>query len=284
MAEWQRWKNIMKCYPFEEKRLAKWQPPYIVQPKYDGIRCRAYPSSLEPGNYMLLSSEENVIFSMPHIIDELKRLRLYAELDGELYCHGMSLEQINSIVSRTVNFHPNYKSIQLHIFDIVNRQLSQMQRTILIENLRNLSPWIKVAPFWICDSFDEVTNAYDAIIKEGYEGIIVRNCEGLYETKRSTWVMKFKPKKTDQYTIVGYQEEVTKDGVPKGRLGSLEMSSQEGERFSVSAGLNSTEREHLWSIRESLIGKQAIVHYQHLTDRKVPKGSFDVEVLHGTGN
>ena len=284
MSEWQRWKNIMKCYPFEEKRLAKWRPPYIVQPKYDGWRCRAYPSSLNPGDYMLLSSEENVIFSVPHILAELKRLRLNAELDGELYCHGMSLEEINSIVSRTVNLHPNFKSMQFHIFDIVNRQLSQMQRVILIENLRNLSPWIKVAPFWVCDTLDEVTNAYDSIIKEGYEGIIVRNCEGLYETKRSTWVMKFKPKKKDQYTIVGYQEEVTKNGIPKGRLGSLELSSQEGERFSVSAGLDSLEREHLWSIRETLIGLEAIVSYQHLTDRKVPKGSFDIEVLYGNNS
>lgn len=284
MSEWQRWKNIMKCYPFEEKRLAKWQPPFIVQPKYDGHRCRAYPSSLSPGDYMLLSSEENVIFSVPHILEELKRLHLTAELDGELYCHGMSFEEISSVVSRTVNLHPNFKSMQFHVFDIVNRQLSQMQRTILIENLRGLSPWIKVAPFWICDSLDEVTNAYDAIIKEGYEGIIVRNCEGLYETKRSTWVMKYKPKQKDQYTIVGYQEEVTKNGIPKGRLGSLELSSQEGERFSVSAGLNSTEREHLWSIRETLIGLEAIVSYQHLTDRKVPKGSFNIEVLYGNNS
>lgn len=283
MSEWQRWKNIMKCYPFEEKRLAKWRPPYIVQPKYDGWRCRAYPSSLNPGDYMLLSSEENVIFSVPHILAELKRLRLNAELDGELYCHGMSLEEINSIVSRTVNIHPNSGKMEFHVFDIVNR-LSQMQRVILIENLRNLSSYIKVAPFWVCDTLDEVTNAYDSIIKEGYEGIIVRNCEGPYEIKRSTWLMKFKPKQKDQYTIVGYQEEVTKNGVPKKRLGSLELSSQEGERFSVSAGLNSTEREHLWSIRETLIGLEAIVSYQHLTDRKVPKGSFDIEVLYGNNS
>ena len=154
-----------------------------------------------------------------------------------------------------------------------------MQRVILIENLRNLSPLIKVAPFWVCDTLDEVTNAYDAIIKEGYEGIIVRNCEGLYETKRSTWVMKFKPKKKDKYKIVGYNEEISKDGIPKGRLGSLIMSSQEGEQFSVSAGLNSEERERLWDIKDLLIGLDAIVHYQHLTDRKVPKGSFDIEVL-----
>ena len=39
--KFQRWKGIMKCYPFEEKRLAEWNPPYICQPKYDGVRCRA---------------------------------------------------------------------------------------------------------------------------------------------------------------------------------------------------------------------------------------------------
>ena len=33
--------GIMLCYPFEEKRLNKWNPPYIIQPKLDGERCRA---------------------------------------------------------------------------------------------------------------------------------------------------------------------------------------------------------------------------------------------------
>ena len=49
----------MKAYPFEEKRLAKWRPPFIVQPKYDGVRCRAVPIQ-QPGfgtGYILLSSE-----------------------------------------------------------------------------------------------------------------------------------------------------------------------------------------------------------------------------------
>ena len=70
MADWQRWKNIMKCYPFEEKRLAKWKPPYIVQPKFDGVRCRAIPTDT---GYLLVSSEENVIFSVPHINEELNK-------------------------------------------------------------------------------------------------------------------------------------------------------------------------------------------------------------------
>jgi hypothetical protein len=98
--EWQRWKGIMKCYPFEEKRLAKWSPPYIVQPKYDGVRCRAIPTQ---SGYILLSSEENVIFSVPHLNQIFNALHLNCELDGELYCHGMSFEEIVSITSRTVS-------------------------------------------------------------------------------------------------------------------------------------------------------------------------------------
>ena len=99
MNTWQRWKGIMKAVPFEEKRLAKWNPPYIVQPKYDGVRCRAVPLETGPkgDEYMLLSSEENVIFSVPHLNEVLSGLHLKAELDGELYCHGMNFEEIISI-------------------------------------------------------------------------------------------------------------------------------------------------------------------------------------------
>ena len=78
--------GIMLCYPFEEKRLAKWSPPYVVQPKLDGERCRY--KQYEGGSF-LLSSQENVIFGAPHIkhyLDSVCPTGLH--LDGELYCHG----------------------------------------------------------------------------------------------------------------------------------------------------------------------------------------------------
>jgi ATP-dependent DNA ligase len=279
MNQSNRWKNIMKCYPFEEKRLAKWKPPYIVQPKYDGVRCRAIPLSGANGDKcLLLSSEENVIFSVPHLNQIIGGLNLHAELDGELYCHGMSFEQIVSITSRTVNLHPDYKRIQFHCFDVVNKE-PQMKRSLIIENLRGLNSHIIVSPFWLCSTLDDVKEVYDKVIKLGYEGIIVRNSMGPYEVKRSLWVMKFKPKKCDTYKIVGWNEEVSINGTPKGRIGSLIMASQNNDTFSVSAGLNDNEKARLWLIRDELAGKDAVVHYQHLTDKKVPKGCFDLEVI-----
>ena len=280
-SQWQRWKGIMKCYPFEEKRLAKWKPPYIIQPKYDGVRCRAIPlqTSIDRDEYLLLSSEENIIFSVPHINTCLSGLRLKAELDGELYCHGMSFEEIVSITSRSVNIHPDHQKIQFHIFDIINDQ-PQLKRMLLVDALRGLHPLFPIAPFWLCESLDDIMKTYDHIIKTGYEGIIVRHLNAPYERKRSTYVMKFKPKKEDTYEIVGYSEEYSAEGVPKEALGALQCESGDGFTFSVGTGFTEELRRKMWEEREGLIGKDAKVQYQHLTSgKKVPRFPVFVEIV-----
>jgi ATP-dependent DNA ligase len=290
--QWQRWKNIQKCYPFEEKRLAKWEPPYLVQPKYDGFRCRAVPLSmaqeLYPGTssgaidvksqYVLLSSEENIVFSVPHLNIAIAKLGLNDELDGELYCHGLDFNAISSIVSRTVNLHPNYEQIQFHLFDVVN-ELPQIKRLTYIDKLRGLSPLIQVAPVYICNTLEDVLKAYDKIINLGYEGIIVRHYLAPYERKRSTWVMKFKPKQEDEYEICGFNEEIDKEGNPKDTLGALVCSSGDGNIFNVGTGFSDERRRELWEGRDFLIGQVAKVKYQHITSgNKVPRFPVFVEV------
>ena len=276
MAEqWQRWKNIMKCYPFEEKRLAKWEPPYLVQPKYDGDRCRAVPTQT---GTLLLSSEENIFFGVPHINQMFSKLGITSELDGELYCHGMPHEEIHGIVSRSVNIHPNHERIQFHLFDVVNDQ-PQIKRLTWIKNLIGLSPWLVVAPVHICYNLDDVLRAYDSIVEAGYEGIIVRHYMAPYVIKRSTYVMKFKPKQQDEYEIIGTVEEVSIDGVPKDTLGALVCKSGDGNIFNVGTGFTEDRRKELWEGRDLIKGQIAIVKYQHITSgNKVPRFPVFVEV------
>ena len=276
MSDWQRWKNVMKCVPFEEKRLAKWHPPYIVQPKYDGVRCRAIRTDT---GYILLSSEENIIFSVPHINEMLSHIaNLPPELDGELYCHGKSFESIVSITSRTQNLHPDHRDIQYHVFDIVNSD-PQYKRTLELERLRGLSDSLIVTPFYLTSSLEELLGVYDKIIENGYEGIIVRYASNHYERKRSTWVMKFKPKKEDNYTIVGVQEEIDKEGLPKGSLGAITCLSGDGNLFNVGTGFSAEQRQIFWEMREVLPGKVCKVKYQHITSGKqVPRFPVFVEI------
>ena len=273
-------KGIQLAYPFEEKRLLKWKPPYIVQPKYDGERCRAIP--IGEGKYMLLSSQENPFFSVPHIVEELSNLGIDKELDGELYCHGMNFEDIHSIVSRTVNFHYNYRAIKFHVFDYV----SEESQGIRLHNLVSLLTWtghtthLISTPYYICYSLEDIIRIYDLLLNKGYEGIIARHLEAPYVRKRSIYMMKFKPKKEDIYEITGYHEEIDKEGTPKSTLGSIECSSGTGDIFSVGSGLTREDRINLWNIRELLPGKKLKVQYQHLTSgKKVPRFPVFLEVI-----
>lgn len=271
--------NIMLCYPFEESRLAKWEPPYIVQPKLDGIRCRYVRYE---GGSLLLSSEENVIFSVPHIKNFLDSIPELPELDGELYCHGIAFEDIVSITSREVNIHSGYENIQYHIFDIADETMVQVNRTLTLTSLglqyHKNSP-IKIVPYYIANTLEDVMRIYDQILNEGYEGIVVRNIGYTYLRKRSTGMMKFKPKKTDIYRVVGYKEEVSIEGVPKGTLGALICVGDEGTQFSVGSGFTQEQRQKYWDIRNILLGKYCTVSYQHTTSKKgVPRFPVFVSV------
>ena len=278
-----RWKGIMKCVPFEEKRLAKWIPPYIVQPKYDGDRCRNEPLDGLRNEVLLLSSEENPFSSVPHINQQLLDSGLsQLPLDGELYNHDLFLEGghelIHSIASRTVNLHPRHQELDYIIFDLKMIGETQLTRMSTLKKLHDLIN-VKIAPFYICNTLDDIKKIYDELIGFGYEGIVIRHLQNLYEEKRSTWLMKFKPKRSDTYMIVGWNEEISIDGFPKGRIGSLKLSSHSNDIFCVSAGLNDDDRERLWNVRDELAGKLAAVRYQHLTNKKIPKGCFDIEVM-----
>jgi ATP-dependent DNA ligase len=274
-----RWRNIMKCVPFEESRLLKWKPPYLVQPKLDGDRCWNYPGE----HSSLLSSEGNMFEYLPHINDQLNRTQLCKlPLDGELYNHELFLEGghelIHSICSRKTNIHQRHKEMQLWVFDI-KYDLPQHERQEFVNSLTETTN-VKIVPYAVCHSLTDVKKAYDYFVGKGFEGVVIRNWTNQYQdNKRSTFLMKFKPKRSDTYAIVGWNEELSINGEPKGRLGSLILSSQTGDTFSVGAGLDADEKEKLWATRDTLAGKQAMVYYQHMTNKGIPKGTFDIKIL-----
>lgn len=266
--------GIMLCHPFEQKRLDKWDFPVIVQPKLDGLRCRAVFCD---GKLELLSSEKNVFTSVPHIEGQLNNLLLPRgtyELDGELYTHGMSFEEIESIASRTVNLHPRYYELEYHIFDMVN-EAPQGTRVSLTKDLRhdNIIP----VEYHIAKNLEEIMHWYHFYLELDYEGIIVRNIFWPYERKRSGGIMKFKPKKVDHYKIVGCEEAIDAKGNPKGMLGAFTCTGSDGNLFSVGAGcLDHADRVSIWNRRGDYLGMVCVVQYQNITSNGVPRFGLTV--------
>lgn len=282
---WVRRKNIQLCYPYESERLRKWgRGPYIVQPKLDGDRCRALIN--EYGDVTLLSSEENIINSVPHINEQLRESGLRnIELDGELYVHNAKHQDIHGVVGRTANLHPEFESIEYHIFDIINEK-RQAERLLELTHLPTADN-IKLVKYFIADDEETIMDTLDACMEDGYEGIVVRHAGAPYIRRRSTYVMKFKPRREDYYTIVGYVEEYSQYGEPKNALGALILDSgiinerNELDTFNVGSGsfLTRARREELWANRSTLVGAIAHVKYQHLTNRKVPRHPVLVDII-----
>jgi len=274
----------MLAQPFEEKRLSKWgSGPFIIQPKLDGDRCRAVIDNA--GKATLYSSEENIITSVPHINQQLEQLHLYnIEFDGELYIHDDNFEHIHSIVSRRVNQHYASEKVNFHIFDLVTTD-SQIIRLRGAKILLNKEVNIHLENLVLVD-WDYVTDLQSILEQmhvykaNGYEGIILRHPQAPYVRKRSPYMMKFKPKKNDIYRIIGYNEEISIQGIPKNRLGALLLQGDDRSIFKVGSGFNDEQRNTYWQNKDSLIGKWCEVQYQSITTKeKVPRFPIFVSII-----
>ena len=287
-------KGIQLAMPFEERRLlnqgrypVRWTPPYLIQPKLNGERCRL----LREGEAcLLLSSTEELILSVPHIQQWGLAHLGQGEWDGELYKHGWTWADIHSVVGRTTNLHPQYREIELHLFDWPSRPEPQLMRTVELKKMfKALGREAHVGPVRLVSSevahtLEEIYHLYDRFIEEGYEGFIIRELSAPYERKRSGAMMKFKPKATDHYKITGCYEAISEDGTPKGILGGFNCIDDMGTPFSVGAGkLNHDERRLIWDRYSNcgcIGGDWLEVEYQTMSDKnKVPLFSRAVRIL-----
>lgn len=276
--------GIMLCYPAEANRVKKLPDLFIAQPKLNGDRCRV---EWYDGAPVLLSSYGNEFKGLNHITSALLQFMPPGiPWDGELYVHGWPRERIHSAVSRKKNVSQNTAGIQFHIFDYQDHEVPQIQRCA------NLAKWFSFAdsdPVYPAiqmvntfrSSQSEWVEHCSECIENGYEGIILRHPYALYEEKRSVNCLKFKPTEKDEYTIVGFNQEIDIHGVPKESLGSFVVTSDEGTQFAVGTGpaLTRDKREHYWRYRHELLGYTLIVKHEKLkTTNNVPVATVAVEV------
>ena len=103
---------------------------------------------------------------------------------------------------------------------------------------------------------------------QGYEGIMMRNTEGLYqENYRSNDLMKYKEFFEGEYPIVDFKEAMGRDA------GTViwECETPEGRRFGVRPRGTQEMRREWFNHGASYVGKQLTVIYQELSEMGVPR-------------
>jgi len=230
----------------------------FVQPKFDGNRCIITYQNKE---FIAYSRKGKIIQAdLSHIYEGLN-LEEGQSIDGELYCHGESLQTIVSWVKRN---QPSTKKVKFHAYDVLEN-LPYMERfEILKSSIAEGASTVEIAQTQKISSLGEAFEYQKEKIEEGYEGAILRWGDFPNEVgKRSKSLVKIKSWQSGEFLVVDI--EPSKDG-----WAVLVCRTPWGNQFKVSAPGSFEERRYIYENKVVYIGKFVTVEFAYLTADKIP--------------
>ena len=247
--------------------------PWVIEPKYDGLRCLAFIDEKNEVEFLSRSGKPLLETNGEHIIAELKKLNLRsAVLDGEAYA-GTWEDSVG--VARSEKGVENSNKLKFYIFDCMTlnefddkRTQSYAKRKEELEGLLDDQElqYLEVVPETYVTSIEQVTACYEQMLKDGFEGAVLKRVNAQYPFKRSADWLKWKPWYSEDLPIVGW---VIGEGKHSGRLGKF-FVDYKGVKVGVGGGYNDEQRENYWAGKEQMLGNIIEVKHWGIT----PDGSL----------
>lgn len=249
--------------------------PCYYQPKLDGIRCVSFVDS--DGIVNLLSRKGKPFGLLPHIgqavLEALKGNEEWV-LDGELYSDTLGFDEITSIVRKGKIEDPRASEIHYHIYDCFSdsrdlRQACFEKRSKQVAKMLagRAKPLVKVHTD-LLSSEDEVALKLKEYEDKGYEGIMIRNVNGIYENdRRSENLQKVKSFTDDEFVVVGCNEGIGKfEG-----MGIFVCKTKGGALFSVMPMGSAEQRKEYYANRAKYVGEMLTVKFFEYSKDGVPR-------------
>ncbi len=243
-----------------------------IQPKLDGIRCIG-------SNRSLYTRRNEEIHSCPHIKSALAALPDGIKLDGELYCHGATFQEHLAFIKRDHPTQDSLDKVDYHVYDVLFdsplRPLTFRERyQSLVPILEDLnSPHIRLLKTRLAQK--SLIPAYlKQEILNGYEGIIIRDPDGLYEpNKRSPSLQKLKKFITEEYQILDIISAPTgrEEGAALYVCEHTSDPSLPPKQFTVRPKISLAERCMIFQSKEGFIGQWTRITYAELSESGVPR-------------
>jgi DNA ligase-1 len=255
--------------------------PVFSQRKYDGIRCLAYKKVATNGETfeICLESRKGTPFiGFERLKEELRNLPLWDKgvyLDGELYTPDLPFETISGLVRKKGSENSEEREqIQYHIYDIYSASVSSLgfrERNDILEGiLKNtrLDGRVRKVASDVVSCERDIKRLHDLYVTEGYEGIMLRCANGIYEPdKRSKNLFKYKEFMEEEFRIVGYTEG---EGVEEG-LVIWQCEISDGRIFGVRPRGTHQMRRKWFLNADKMVGKNLTVIFQEYTDGGIPR-------------
>lgn len=197
-----------------KKHMSKVVFPCYTSPKLNGVNAEY---RLVDDELVLLSrGGEN--YPIPEhqrqdILDVLTALET-TSINGEMYAHGEFLQDIMAATKKTNELTPQLVFWAFDFPEIEGDYATRCKYAYdKAERLTNIST-IKFVSVGIGEDHEDLDEQHDYVVREGYEGLMVRNGTAMYEyNTRSYDVLKYKVAQDAEFKVVSYSLDKNKHAV-----------------------------------------------------------------------
>lgn len=258
---------------------------WAVSRKIDGVRCSFYwkegeikSASRGGGDYDYSTYQlrehpllRSILSTHPNWV-----------LDGELYKHGKSLQQISG-AARMEKTAAGCDWLEYYVYDIMVPELSFSERYVLLNELAELinqeefnpeKEWskedlrIQVVPHVFVsgdNKKDQIMELHNQYVAEGWEGCVARDVSKAYKYGgRGQEMVKFKMYQDAEFEVTGISEGLRPEDM------CFTLVTADGIEFKAKPMGSRELKEQYREDLDKLIGKMATVKYFYLSDEGTP--------------
>lgn len=269
--------QLMKGETFKDAlKLVRGKPrfeyPLYVETKADEIRCRVYREGAHIVRFD--SYAEKPLHNMECLQDRFLHFfdqTGWTELDVGILVNGNFNDSYRWV--RSANGWPTKKldkttgkvspalcaaDVQIILFDLPESTERFEYRLMLRGDARQVLEDLGVPAVqpvgMLCATESEVWAAYEQYREWGYEGAMGKTLNHTYQRRRTFDWMKIKPSEDHDGQITGFNEAVSIEGEPLGRVGSINVTCADGSTAAPSGIPHDLGRE-LWENQGKYVGQ-----------------------------
>lgn len=242
----------------------------LLEPKLDGVRCITVVD-YESRTVTQYTRNGKVLENFSHIanglLDNIDDIGRSYVLDGEVV--SRSFQDLMKQVHRKDNVQA--QDARLMLFDILPLSefkkgksiMGQRRRTNLLKTLKPV--FDKAGHIDIISQTEVNLDEYvgelqfkefnKTAIEQGFEGIMIKDPDAVYECKRSTSWLKQKPFIEVSLAVIAVEEGTGKN---EGRLGAIICEGEDDGRqirVNVGSGFTDDQRNEFWAGQDNLVGQ-----------------------------
>lgn len=255
---------------------------WLCSRKLDGVRCLMYWD----GKEILTASRGGDDYNPAtvHLRENKDLIEFFKEhpsiiLDGELYRHGKTLQQISGAARMEKNAY-DCDWLQYWIYDMYDKSNPEIpafnRYQFLVENVDYFCEGNEedevISDIYVLSQIEvtgevNIWKYHDKFVEEGFEGCVVRNPDRPYKPKgRTNDMIKFKNYKAEDFKVIDYE---------LGLRGSEDMvfvcELPDGRTFkAMPVGDRATKEEYVENFEEKYKGHMAECTYFNYSDEGKP--------------